>query len=55
MLRMISSGSFGLPEDGAHTAPKHVGARLTFQIYGLLYFEYAFRWFYFVVSVIFYC
>jgi hypothetical protein len=24
------SGSFGLPEDGAHTAPKHVAATLIF-------------------------
>jgi hypothetical protein len=26
----FSSGSFGLPEDGAPAAPKHVGARLIF-------------------------
>jgi hypothetical protein len=29
-IRTISSGSFGLPEDGAPAAPKHVGARLIF-------------------------
>jgi hypothetical protein len=49
-IRTISSGSFGLPEDGAHTAPKHVGATLIFEVYGLRYFEYAFRWFYFIVQ-----
>jgi hypothetical protein len=30
------SGYFGLPEDGAPAAPKHIGARLIFKVYGLL-------------------
>jgi hypothetical protein len=29
-IRTILSGPFGLPEDGASAAPKHVGARLIF-------------------------
>jgi hypothetical protein len=29
-IRTISSGPFGLPEDGASAAPKHVGARVIF-------------------------
>jgi hypothetical protein len=47
-MHTISSGSFGLPEDGDNTAPKHVAATLIFYIY-MGYFEYAFGWFYFVV------
>jgi hypothetical protein len=35
-LRTISLGYFGLPEDGAAEAPKHMGARLIFEVYGLL-------------------
>jgi hypothetical protein len=31
---------FGLPEDGAPEAPKHVGARLIFEIYGLLWMHF---------------
>jgi hypothetical protein len=27
---LLAEGTFGLPEDGAHTAPKHVGATLIF-------------------------
>jgi hypothetical protein len=38
-----------LPEDDAHTASKLIVATLIFLINRLPYFEYAFRWFYFVL------